>query len=129
MDSIRLATHSGILVCQGPAHLAGLRVAGLVEALYIFILSHRLFSQPDGNLGDAPVLAGRILLEQSFVVLFLCDIIQYYADIVSALSHLLLPVLAMFLHRCAPGLGPFQNFFCQKNACGRNLARLPLVHF
>jgi len=129
MESIRLVTHSGILVCQGPAHLAGLRVAGLIEALSIFILGHRLFSQPDGNLGDAPVLDGRVLLEQSFIVLFLRDIIQYYADIVSALSHLLLPVFAMLLHRCTPGLGPFQNFFSQKNACGRDLARLPLVHF
>jgi len=127
MESIRLVTHSGIL--EGPAHLAGLRVAGFVEAFSIFILGHRLFSQPDGNLGDAPVLDGRVLLEQSFIVLFLRDIIQYYADVVSALSHLLLSVLAMFLHRCAPGLGSFQNFFGQKNACGRDLARLPLVHF
>ena len=104
-------------------------MARIIKPLAIYILSNRLFSKPDGDLGDAPVLAGRELLEQSLIVFFLGDIIQYYADVVSALSHLLLSVLAMLLHRCAPGLSPLQDFFCQENARCGNLAGLPLVHF
>jgi hypothetical protein len=104
-------------------------VARIIKALAIYILSNRLFSKPYGDLSDAPVLAGRVLLEQSLIVFFLGDIIQYYADVVSALSHLLLSVLAMLLHRCAPGLSPLQDFFCQENARCRNLAWLPFVHF
>lgn len=104
-------------------------MARLIKANAIFILSNRFLSQPDGDLGDAPVLAGRELLEQGFIVFFLGDIIQYYADVVSAFSYLLLPVLAVLLHRCAPGFSPFQDFFGQENACCRNLARLPPVHF
>ncbi len=104
-------------------------MARIIKTLAVYILSNRLFSKPYGDLSDAPVLAGRVLLEQSLKVFFLVDIMQYFADFASAYSHLPLCVLAMFLHRFAPGLSPLQEFFCQVNARCRNLAWLPFVHF